>query len=136
MCTGSDSASRLFLAAKANDVTESCHFSISDLYVGSINKHSVLAEDEADRQLPGEKEDDLSFNGLYGPVRALFCGDPQLLDRLAECRTHLSRLQLLTSLQVWQPGCSPLPAKSRYGGRGVHRLQLTPGSAAGVLIIS
>jgi hypothetical protein len=51
--------------------------------------------------LAKEQDDDLSFSALYAPVRALFCADPKLLESLAECRTHLQRLELLASLQVY-----------------------------------
>jgi hypothetical protein len=47
-----------------------------------------------------EAEEVTTFSALYAPVRALFCADPQLLEELGQCSTHLARIQLLSALQV------------------------------------
>ncbi len=82
----------------------------------------VPAEAEADQKLEEDREADLSFSALYAPVRALFCADPQLLEQLAQCSTHLARLQLLITLQVQLTQC--LTHLTRYDGNSA--LHTTP----------
>jgi hypothetical protein len=65
----------------------------------TYTKFCSSAEAEADqKQL--EAEEVTTFSALYAPVRALFCADPQLLEELGQCSTHLERIQLLSTLQV------------------------------------
>ena len=64
------------------------------------NFHKVALDNDDDNV--NEDEEGHTFDKFYGPIRAAFSTDSQLLEDFSSCQQHEERLKILLNIEVWR----------------------------------